>query len=369
MMNILQTRSDLLLGKTIFDMNLNVGYYARVSTDKNDQLNSLENQSNYFREMIDENKNWHLVGEYIDEGISGKEVKKRENFLRMIHDAKNKKFDLILTKSVSRFARNTVDSINYVDILLKYEVGVYFLNDNINTFYSDSEFRLTLMASIAQDELRKLSESVQFGLAQSIKRGVVLGGNNLIGYHKNKGKLTINKEEANIIKDIYKIFSKDLYTYQDISDKIYSKYHKKIDATTIRRILKNYKYKGYYCGGKTKVINYKTSIRQNIPKNNWIIYKDENIPPIIEEKLWNKVQKIIEKRKKTPSKYANKLYCQNHHQYLTIKRKKYQNKIYTYYICPSCCSFKEEFFSKFPPFSKIIIEKKEKDYLLKVIDK
>ena len=223
------------------------------------------------------------------------------------------------------------------------------------------------MASIAQDELRKLSESVQFGLAQSIKRGVVLGGNNLIGYHKNKGKLTINKEEANIIKDIYKIFSKDLYTYQDISNKIYSKYHKKIDATTIRRILKNYKYKGYYCGGKTKVINYKTSIRQNIPKNNWIIYKDENIPPIIEEKLWNKVQKIIEKRKKTPSKYANKLYCQTHQKYLKNKTKKYKNKIYSYYICPLCSSFKEEFFSKFLPFSKIIIEKKEEEYLLKVI--
>lgn len=87
-MNILQTRSDLLLGKTIFDMNLNVGYYARVSTDKNDQLNSLGNQSNYFREMIDENKNWHLVGEYIDEGISGTSVKNRENFLKMIEDAK-----------------------------------------------------------------------------------------------------------------------------------------------------------------------------------------------------------------------------------------------------------------------------------------
>ncbi len=360
-------KEKLTNGKTIFDIPLRVTYYARVSTDHELQATSILNQVDYFKKLIQTSPNWQFIEGYIDEGISGKEVKKRENFLRMIHDAKNKKFDLILTKSVSRFARNTVDSINYVDILLKYEVGVYFLNDNINTLYSDSEFRLTLMASIAQDELRKLSESVQFGLAQSIKRGVVLGGNNLIGYHKSKGKLTINKEEANIIKDIYKIFSKDLYTYQDISNKIYSKYHKKIDATTIRRILKNYKYKGYYCGGKTKVINYKTSIRQNIPKNNWIIYKDENIPPIIEEKLWNKVQKIIEKRKKTPSKYANKLYCQTHHKYLKNKTKKYKNKIYSYYICPLCSSFKEEFFSKFLPFSKIIIEKKEEEYLLKVI--
>ena len=112
-MNIVKTRSELLLGKTIFDMNLNVAYYARVSTDKDDQLNSLENQSNYFKEMINENKNWKLVGEYIDEGISGTSIKNRDNFLRMIEDSKTGKLDLIVTKEISRFSRNVIDSIKY----------------------------------------------------------------------------------------------------------------------------------------------------------------------------------------------------------------------------------------------------------------
>ena len=95
-MNILAIRNELLKGKTIYDLELNVGYYARVSTDKNDQLNSLENQANYFREMIEENKRWHLVDEYIDEGISGTAVCKRDSFLRMINDAKNGIFDFML---------------------------------------------------------------------------------------------------------------------------------------------------------------------------------------------------------------------------------------------------------------------------------
>ena len=112
-MNIIKTRSELLMGKTIYDMELKVAYYARVSTDKDDQLNSLENQSKYFREMIEENKNWLLVGEYIDEGISGTLVNKRDNFLKMIRDSKKGKIDLIITKEISRFSRNVVDSIKY----------------------------------------------------------------------------------------------------------------------------------------------------------------------------------------------------------------------------------------------------------------
>lgn len=133
-MNVLQTRSELLFGKTIFDMNLNVGYYARVSTDKDGQLNSLENQSNYFREMISENKKWNLVGEYIDEGISGTSVKNRDNFLRMIEDSKQGKLDLIVTKEISRFSRNVVDSIKYTEELLNNGTVVFFISDNINLF-------------------------------------------------------------------------------------------------------------------------------------------------------------------------------------------------------------------------------------------
>ena len=123
---------------------------------------------------------------YVDEGISGTSVKKREDFLRMVDDAKRKKFDLILTKEISRFSRNTLDSIKYTQELLIYGVGVHFLSDNINTFQPDSELRLTIMSSIAQEEIRKLSERVRFGYKRSIERGIVPGNDNFYGYKKNK---------------------------------------------------------------------------------------------------------------------------------------------------------------------------------------
>ena len=195
-------KSKLINGRSIYDLNLRVVYYARVSTEVQSQTTSITNQIAYFENCIKNIKAWTKVGSYIDEGISGKDIKNRYSFQRMIIDGLNNKYDLILTKSVSRFARNTIDSIKYTNILLEHDIGVYFINDNINTFASDSEFRLTLMASIAQDEIRKLSESVKFGLHQSIKRGVVLGNNNILGYRKNKGKLKINKKEAIIVREI-----------------------------------------------------------------------------------------------------------------------------------------------------------------------
>ena len=168
------------------------------------------------------------------------------------------------------------NSINYTCLLLEHNIGVYFINDNINTFYPDSEFRLTLMASIAQDELRKLSESVKFGLNQSIKRGIVLGNNNILGYTKNKGKLIINKKESLIVKDIYNLYLSGIHNYSKITKIINTKYNKNLDSSTTKRILTNYKYKGYYCGKKTEVIDYKKNKRKPITKDNWIIYKDLN---------------------------------------------------------------------------------------------
>ena len=132
-MEIKKAREELRRGKTIYDMHLKVAYYGRVSTDKDDQLNSLENQQHYFEDMIKENPNWIFTQGYIDEGISGTAVKNRESFLKMIEDASLGKIDLILTKEISRFSRNTVDSIKYTEYLLKQGVIVYFLSDNLNT--------------------------------------------------------------------------------------------------------------------------------------------------------------------------------------------------------------------------------------------
>ena len=148
-MNILKIRNEMRNGKTIFDLPLRVTFYARVSTDKDEQINSLENQVQYYTELIQSKPNWTFVPGYIDEGISGTSTKKRDSFLRMITDAKGGRFDFIITKEISRFSRSTLDSIKYTQELLEHDVGVLFQNDNINTLDSDSEFRLVVIAENA----------------------------------------------------------------------------------------------------------------------------------------------------------------------------------------------------------------------------
>lgn len=341
----MDVRENLRIGGNIYEQPLRVCYYARVSTDHELQATSIVNQVDYFVQYIKSNKPWIFVGGYIDEGISGKEVKRREQFLKMIEDGKEKKFDLVLTKSVSRFARNTIDSIWYTNLLLEYGIGVMFINDNINTFYSDSEFRLTLMASIAQDEIRKLSENVQFGLRQSIERGVVLGNSNILGYVKEKGKLVIVPEEAEIVQEIFSLFQTEKYSYLEVGRKIYQKYHKNLDSTGIKRVLENPKYKGYYCGRKSRVIDYKHSKRKQMIPEEWVTYRNEEaVPAIIEENLWNHVQKIIQQRKKERARGNKKreeskkwtITCQLHHKELKFQQKYYKDKCYGYFVCPKC---------------------------------
>ena len=155
--------------KSIYDIPIRVTFYARVSSEKDEQINSLSNQISYYKNLITSNTNWEYIPGYIDEGISGISTKKRENFNRMVTDAKNGDFDLIITKEISRFARNTLDSLQYTRELLSCGVGVFFQNDNINTLDEDAELRLSIMSSIAQDELRKLSSRIKFGHKQAIK--------------------------------------------------------------------------------------------------------------------------------------------------------------------------------------------------------
>ena len=206
-MNLLEIRQKISVGESIYDLPLKVTFYARVSTEKDAQINSLNNQISYYTEFIKSIPNWTYVDGYIDEGISGTSVNKRENFLRMIDDSKESKFDLILTKEISRFSRNTLDSIKYTQELLICGVGVHFLSDNINTFQPDSELRLTIMSSIAQEEIRKLSERIRFGYKRSVEKGIVPGSNNIYGYTKNKGKLVIDEEQAKFIRLIFEIGS------------------------------------------------------------------------------------------------------------------------------------------------------------------
>ena len=214
-MDIYMVRQELKT-KSIYDLPLRVTFYARVSTDSDDQKNSLENQSQYYEEFINSNKNWTYVPGYIDEGISGATTKKRENFNLMIEDAKNGKFDFVITKELSRFARNTLDSIKYTRDLLSYGVCVLFQGDGINTIDEDSELRLTIMAGIAQDELRKLSSRVKFGHQQAIKNGVVLGNSRMFGYIKKDKRLVIDESEAHMVRELFELYATDQYSLKQI---------------------------------------------------------------------------------------------------------------------------------------------------------
>lgn len=321
-MDLYTVRNNIMKGVPLQELKLRVCFYARVSTDKDEQLHSLSAQISFFNDYISKVPNWHFIGSYIDEGISGTSVKKREEFLRMIEDAKNHKFDLILTKEISRFSRSTLDSIKYTQELLQDGVGVYFLNDNINTILPDSELRLTIMSSIAQDEVRKLSERVSFGMKRSIDSGTVLGCSNIYGYVKDKGKLVIDEKEAEMIKIIFDRYANTTDGLSKVSKYLYelgykNKKGKRIDTTILTRIIENPKYKGYYCGHKTKVLDYRTKKKKKLNESDWIIYKDnENVPPIVSEELWERANKKLKERQDSfTNRAVNKKVFQNRYTY------------------------------------------------------
>ena len=302
-MDIHNIRSELRR-KTIYEIPMRVTFYARVSTDSEEQLNSLTNQVSYYEEMINKNSAWTYVTGYVDEGLSGISTKKRENFHRMIDDAKAGLFDLILTKEISRFARNTLDSIQYTRDLLSAGVAVYFQNDNIKTLDEDSELRLSIMSSIAQDELRKLSSRVKFGHQQAIKNSVVLGNNRIFGYRKDRGRLVIDEEQAPMVQELFQLYATGEYSMKQIETLFWQKGYrnhngKKIAHTTMSNMISNPKYKGYYVGNKVKVVDLFTKKQKFLPPEEWVMFKDETgeiVPALVSEELWDAANAVLKKR-------------------------------------------------------------------------
>lgn len=341
-MTLYEMKQALILGKTIFELPLKVAYYARVSTEKEEQINSLENQVAFFEDYIRKNSNWTFIKGYIDEGISGTTSLKRENFMKMIEDGKNKKFDLIVAKEVSRFSRDTIDSLLYTRKLLEYDVCVYFLSDNIVTASNDGELRLTIMSSMAQDEVRKISERTKFGFKRALEKGTVLGTDNIWGYKKEKGKLVIDKEEAPLIKNIFETYANDSKIgLKKLSMELkkqgyYNRNGNPIHQNTLKRIIQNPKYKGYYTGGLSTVVDYRSKKRNFNNPTEWKVYKDyEKVPPIVTEELWEKANQKLLSRSKSASLYqkhqtqyvlSGKLYCEKHKCGFVRKIKHYKNK-------------------------------------------
>lgn len=328
-MDVRKIRDEMRMGKSIFELPLRVTFYARVSTDKDEQLNSLENQIQYYTELIHEKENWTYVEGYIDEGISGTSTKKRDSFNRMIGDARAGRFDFIITKEISRFSRSTLDSIQYTQELLEHNVGVLFQNDNINTLDPDSEFRLVVMAGVAQDEVRKLSERLKFGYRQSIKNGHVLGNDKLWGYDKKDCKLTVNEEESMVVRRIFELYANEELGIRRVSQTLYaegftSRKGNAFNERTIRNILQNPKYKGWYCGNKSQSLDYRTKKKVFLVESEWVMYPDPGIPAIVSEELWNRAnalyksrsqqmrshQKVAEFHNRYP--YSGKIICGEH---------------------------------------------------------
>ena len=300
----LHTIRQLLKTKSIYDIPLRVTYYARVSSESDEQLNSLGNQIAYYENKIKQISCWTFVPGYIDEGISGISTKKRENFNRMVDDAAQDMFDLIITKEISRFARNTLDSIQYTRQLLGYGVGVFFENDSINTIDDDSEVRLAIMSSMAQDELRKLSSRVKFGHQQAIKSKVVLGNSRIFGYTKNGGKLVIDEKEAKMVRELFELYATDNYSMKQIEVIFWNKGYrnlngKKIAHSTMSNMIANAKYKGYYVGNKVKVVDMFTKKQKFLPPEEWVMFKDETgeiVPAIVSEELWDTANAVLQRR-------------------------------------------------------------------------
>ncbi len=279
-----------------------VAAYCRVSTDNLDQANSLESQQRYFNEYIKRNPLWELYEVYVDEGISGTSTKKRASFNRMIDDAKNKKFDLIITKEISRFARNTLDSIGYTRELKRHGIGVIFMNDNINTLDADAELRLTIMSSIAQEESRKTSDRVKWGQRRMMEQGVVFG-RDMLGYDVRDGKLYINEEGAETVRLIYQKFLDEGKGTHIIAKELReagiktSTYMKDWSYTVILRILKNEKYCGDLVQQKTYTPDYLShSKKYNKGEVEYVTIRNHH-EPIISREIFEATQREIERRR------------------------------------------------------------------------
>ena len=255
-----------------------VAAYCRVSTEKEEQAQSFESQCDFFRCYIEQKKEWEFYIVFADEGISGTS-----------------------TKEISRFARNTLDSIYYTRELRKVGVGVLFLNDGINTLDGDAELRLSIMASIAQEESRKTSERVKWGQKRRMEEGVVFG-RSMLGYDVRNGKMYVNEEGAEVVRKIFYKFVEERKSTHTIArelleEGIYPMRSKKWRNTVILRILQNEKYCGDLVQKKTFTPDYLSHEKKyNRGEEEFVIIKNHH-EPIISREMFEKAEKIFSRNK------------------------------------------------------------------------
>lgn len=290
-----------------------VAGYARVSTDSDEQFTSYEAQVDYYTKFIKSKPEWDFVDVYTDEGISGTNTKKREGFKKMINDALSGRIDLVVTKSVSRFARNTVDSLVTIRKLKSCGVECYFEKENIYTFDGKGELLITIMSSLAQEESRSISENITWGQRKRFSDGKVhVAYKNFLGYKKgSNGKLEIIEEEAEIVRLIYSLFIKGK-TASSIANyltrnNIPTPTRKDIwQKSTVDSILTNEKYKGDALLQKKFTVNF---LEKKMKKNEGEIpqyYVENSHPAIIDPVEWEQVQAEFARREALGRTYSSK---------------------------------------------------------------
>ncbi len=288
---------------------MRVGAYCRVSTDREDQTNSFESQKRYFKEYIERNPEWVLSEIFADEGTSGTSTKKRKAFNRMIASAKAGEVDLIITKEISRFARNTLDSIFFTRELKRIGVGVIFLNDNINTLEPDAELRLTIMSSIAQEESRKTSDRVKWGQKRRMEQGVVFG-RDMLGYDVREGQLILNEKGAEVVRLIFQKFVNENKGTFVIARELREagiltlSRLKEWSNSAILRIIRNEKYCGDLVQKKTFTPDYLSHDKKNNRGEEEFVVLQNHHEAIISREMFEKASEILEGRSVSQERIA-----------------------------------------------------------------
>ena len=298
------------------ERNIVAAAYARVSTEHDDQMNSLASQKLYFTNFICSQPGMKLSEVYYDEGISGTQTNKRAGFNQMIEDAMQGKFNLILTKEVSRFARNTVDTLYYTRKLKEAGVGVIFTMDNIDTRDADGELRLTIMASLAQEESRKTSERVKWGQKRRMEQGVVFG-RDLLGYTVKDGVLSVNEEEVPAVKAIFHKYTNEgkgthVIARELLEEGLRPKRIQQWSNTVILRVLRNEKYVGDLCQKKTYTPDYLTHKKKYNRGQEEKVYIKNHHEGIIDRDLWDRTQEELRRRspsEEQKSRHSNRYWC------------------------------------------------------------
>lgn len=292
---------------------MRVAPYCRVSTDSEDQINSYKSQVQHYTDFVNNNKDWVLVDIYADEAITGTQTKKRDDFHRLINDCMNGDIDMVITKSISRFARNTLDTLNYVRMLKEKNIAVFFEEENINTLTMDGELLLTILSSVAQQEVENISANVKKGLKMKMQRGELVGFPGCLGYDYNPEdkSISVNHEEAKIVRYIFERYNEGIGCYviaQELEKLGYKtkRGNSTWSETTVMGILKNEKYKGDILQGKTFTVDPISKRRLDNFGEEDQFYIRNHHEAIISDELFESTQQIINRRRKNKKTYDGK---------------------------------------------------------------